>query len=243
MISRKIVFFATNLLGLNFSFITASVLWIAIFQAFTIAYGCYFILYIRTTVFATKLKRVTIYTLIDIFQIELFFFMQIFFMIRAFRKRFVLKDILNDINKNVQAVSSKSGKTFFLNISIIILVRILKIALTDSFNYGIYMTKVMFSELVFAGSDFLFQFCIIEMTDYLKEVEVKVLAAKSKEEFKKLEQNIVENFQTKRKLAKCFYLELFITIVYNYIQLIISLYWTFMRIKFNRISRLTGKKL
>lgn len=243
MIARKNVFFATNLLGLNFSCIAAPVLWIAIFQSFTIAFGCYLILYVRTYFFVTKLKRVSIYTLIDIFQIELFFFLQIFFTIRAFKKRLVLKDILNDIHKNKQAKCSKSGKVFFLNISIIILVRILKIASTDSFSSRIYMTKIMFSELVFAGSDFLFQFCIIEMTESLKEIKVKVLAAKSKQEFRELKRNILENFLTKRNLAKYFCVELFLTIMYNYIQLIISLYWTFMRLKFKRLGRLTGKKL
>jgi hypothetical protein len=242
MAARKIFLFTTNLLGFNYSCVLtkSAVLCVVIFQIFIIGFDIYFILYKRTFQFFWKLKKFTIYTIIDVIQIELFLVLQLLFTIRAFKKRKLTKKIFYEkslkMNKN-----TKSEKIFFLNLAIIIIVRALKIVCADTKNGKLYMTKIMFTELIFASSDFIFKFHISCLTANLNKIKVNLKSAKSQQEIKNLKLEILQNFLTKRRIEKRFSVELFITILYNYIQLIISLYWTFMRVKFKRLGRWNGK--
>jgi hypothetical protein len=239
MTARKIFSFVTNLLGLNFScnYAPKTIWCVAIYQTFVIAFGFYMTIYEKLIFVFFKTTKFNIYTIIDVIQVELFFVLQLLFTIRTFKKRKLTKEIFDDMNLNVAFKSkSKGEKIFFLNLAIIIIVRALKIVGTGSKDGMIYMTKVMFTELIFASSDFLFKFHISCLTANLNKIKVKLKSAKSRKQFNEVNVDILKNFLTKKKIEKRFSVELFITILYNYIQMIFSFYWIFMRVKFKRLG-------
>lgn len=193
-------------------------------------------IYLRSFYFAGKLKRFTIYTMIDVIQVELFYVLQVIFTIRAFRKRQKIKKTFDYLS-----MKNRTERKFLIYFFILLVVRILKFSLTETIASFIYMTKMMFAEMTVASSDFLFQFYVSMLIVNLKKIKEKLVKAKTKQKIDEIKQEVSQHFILKRKIEKHFSFELFLSIIYNYVQLVICLYWTFMRVKFKRLSRLNGK--
>lgn len=168
---QKIVLFVSNVLGINFAQQRVSTSWIIIFQLFFTAYGSYFILYSRI-----KLNYTTdIYYVMDILELELFFALQFIFVIRAFIKKSLQKNILESIEKK----TNTAGERKFL-VFILLLTRIVKNAIVSDDYARIFMLKTVFIELIFASSDFMFQLFISQLTINLKAIKHNLLISEEK---------------------------------------------------------------
>lgn len=236
MNTRKWFLITTNLIGINFTTLQASLPWIFISQIFSVGFGFYFSFYRRIL----SIKKVSAHTIMDKIQIEVLFFIQIIFVIRAFRNRFSTKVIFELLNCERQPKDIRAEKVFLAKVFFIFILRFSKMTLVDSRASLVYMVSATFSELVMASNDFLFESLISKMTLRLKEIRKNLVKAKQRSEIQKIQNEIFHHFELKMQISKRYSVEIFATTFYNYVQLIISLYWIFMRVKFGRMYRING---
>lgn len=237
MSESKIFLILTNIFSLNFSRFVLPVFFVAILQVFLLIYGFYMLIYLNLAFYVENMKHVTIYTIMNIFQVEVFYVLQVIYMLRALTRKKLTKEILDSIflmNINRKKIERK----FIANFAIIVLVRILKIL--SSFS-SFYMIKMMFAEITMATSDFVFEFYTSALIENCKEIKEKLKLAKDKKRIDEIRRKILQNFHLKRKINKRLSVELFMSITYNYFQVIVSFYWFFMRIKFDRLNNLHGE--
>jgi hypothetical protein len=238
MNTRKKFFISSNLLGLNFSFLAVPIIWVAFVQSFFIGFGFYFCFFRRI---GFDFSKFSIYKVIDKVQVEVLFFLQIIFSIRAFMKKTVTRNILSGIRSVNEEANLRFEKKFVISILILIVVRILKIVSVDSFEGIVYMSSMTFCELTFASCDFFVEFLTFKMKLDMQSFREKLTIVKSTSEVKKIISEIVEHLSLKRKITQRYSFELLSTILYNYAQLIISFYYIFMRLQFNRMTRINGE--
>lgn len=229
--------FVTNLLGLNFSCITAPILLVIFVQTVFISFGLYVDVYLKVLYYVQEVEKITIYTMMGFLQIEIFFILQLVFTIRALIYRKYLNQISENVDWKIKLGSVKQERKFFLHVLSIVALRTVRICYNTAWPGVIFMTKTMFAELVVASNDFLFIFFVCLLIKHLKTIKSKIvkLQPTSKRKIRAIKKEILENFTTKRKIEKRFSIELGLSITYNYIQLVIALYWIFVRIKFNRL--------
>lgn len=236
MSARKFFNILTNIVGVDFSLSFVRNAWVIIYQLGNISFGLYISFY-QKFIHLSEYKK-NIYSIIDIFQVELLLIMQIIFLIRALKLKKLQGKILDDIRSLVEVNSeiSTGEKKFLRNFIIIIITRVAKLALQTNVVNRIYFTKTLFSELTFALNDFMFQYYLSLLIDHLRIVKCKLVSTKKNDNVELLRKELLENFWIKRGIRKRYSFELFVTVLYNFFQLIVALYWIFMRIKFNHLK-------
>jgi hypothetical protein len=180
-----------------------------------------------------------IYFIIDTFQLELLYVFHVIFVIRAIKKRKLQKQISKAIESNLSVKNDRSEKKMFFGVLYLVLTRVLKFLVSTSAPALVYMTKAMFSELIFATSDLMFVFYISKITAHLRSIKTKLLWKSQSKVFYKEERELLRNFQIKRDIQQRYSFELLLTVSYNFLHLIVSLYYIFMRIRFNLLNSLS----
>ena len=90
--------------------------------------------------------------------------------------------------------------------------------------------KMMITELVLVSNDFIFVYFVSSLNSNLQGLKLKLYDNSELISMRTVHEDISRNFETKRDLHMRYSSDLFITIFYNFIQLIIDLYFTCMRI-------------
>lgn len=237
--ARKVFTYASNLLGLNFVDVPASYVFIVVVQAYAIISGFYFTFYTKISSWREFPKD--IYFAIDCFQQEFLYLLQITFVVRALLKWRLQKKISDTINFEFNTRNDSCERNMFFGFLFLVLTRVMKWAMSDSFATFKYMIKATFSELTLATNDLMFVFYISKLTAHLRYVREKIQTKATTGVFLKEQRELLTNFSVKRAINQRYALEIFLTVSYNFVHLIISLYYIFMRIRFNHLNSLYRK--
>lgn len=234
-----VFFFISSLLGLNFtSKGLATKASIISFQTAIVAYGFYMIICKRIPAYREK-TTYNIFFMIDAFQLELIYALQLFFVCRALWMRKLQEKIRKSLSTTNDHIAERK---FLINFSILLIARMLKVVLVEHAGIRIYMLRVLFAELVFASSDFMFSFYIFQSIASLRNVRANLLNENDQQAVKDAKLEVLKQLWTKRDIETRYSLELLITITYNFTHLIISLYFFCMRIQFDLLKSVDGKK-
>lgn len=127
---------------------------------------------------------------------------------------------------------------FFKNILILILSKAVKLCLMDD-NFKLqYAAATIIPEIICSANVFLFVFHVQLISNQLKALN-SYLKSISKINYQKLKQikKISLNFlQSSNQINYCFSTTLLLSITFDFISLVISLYWLFVRIAFHHLT-------
>jgi hypothetical protein len=103
------------------------------------------------------------------------------------------------------------------------------------------MLAPMMPELVASANDFLFSLCVVELTSEVRSIN-EVLKLKKLDPMTMNEVNkvIEKHLEVSSSLKRLFSPRLFVTLLYHFIELIIGLYWIFIRIAHNHFNKVEG---
>lgn len=129
-------------------------------------------------------------------------------------------------------------KRFLCRVLLIVLIRLLKYAWDFRNKFTLVFTsQATVTELIYTSNDFIFIYALESLIEHLKLINNDAKNARSGNDLKFLKQEICHVFSMKRKLMKRYGLDIFITVTYNFILLVIALYWTLMRVYFNLLIK------
>lgn len=128
---------------------------------------------------------------------------------------------------------------FFKNVLILILTKALKMYLMSDDNFKLqYATATFIPEIICSANSFLFVFHVQLVSNQMKALN-SYLKSISKINYQKLKQikKISLNFlQSSNQINYCFSTTLLLSITFDFISLVISLYWLFVRIAFHHLT-------
>lgn len=236
MLARKLFLISSELFGVNFrKQFGVKVSFILIFHLSLIIHNFYYYVNIRFE----KKRSVSIFTIISLFQSEVLVILHFVLSFRAFLKQEKQKEISEKIYVKFKVSDSKIDVKFLLQAVLIVFVRILKIIMSGPvwFTQNI---KMISSELVLVSNDFMFVYFVSSLNSNLKNLKSKISDGATKASEREIYQEIFSTFETKRDLDARYSTDLFMTIFYNFVQLIIDLYFSCMRIIFNNFAAPIG---
>jgi hypothetical protein len=234
---KNIFNFITNCLGLNFYYFRASFAPIFVFQLIIQLFGFYLILYYP--IFAAPLPWYWghgIYGVTATFQSVFPLLIQNFLIIRAFVMRNQQKLIAIKLRSSYIQEDGKYEQKFIFRMFLIICVRFLKYCCIANFSSGIYYFQSTFAELIYSSNDLMFVYYVELLIEYLDYINHKVQTMRTQNDLKIIKMEIFEVFKLKRKILNRYSIDIFITISYNFVLLIISFYWVVMRLIFNYLK-------
>lgn len=237
--SIKVFTYVSNILGLNFVDVSASYVFIVIFQVLALAHGFYFSFYQKFSSWHDFPKD--IYFVIDTFQLEYIYLLEILFVVRALTKQKIQRRIYKSINFELTLKDDSSERNTFLCFLLLVSPRLMKLSVAGNSGYFEYMIKPTFSELTMASSDLMFIFYISKLTAHLRHIRAIVERKSHSGSFSVEYRKLLANLAVKHEINQRYSLELFLTISYNFLHLIICLYYVFMRIRFNQLKRVSGE--
>lgn len=120
---------------------------------------------------------------------------------------------------------------------ILLITRGAKLYLSPHFINVAYCLCTMMPELNASLSDFAFAFYVDSLTSEIKNFNNDLsLIEMNFKTMKEIETKLESFNQTSRGICKLYSKRLMLTIFFNFIQLVIALYWIFIRIAFNHLS-------
>lgn len=130
---------------------------------------------------------------------------------------------------------------FLIRVMILIVVRVAKLWATPFFANVAYTLCTMMPELVSSMSDFIFVFYIEALTSEIRNFNNSL-------KLSRLELNTIQMVVRKADklhniasdIYKIYSQRIIITIFFNFVQLVIALYWIFIRIAFNHLGGADG---
>lgn len=233
MLTRKIFFIFSTSLGVNLNPRKLKVIAFIVTLNFT-----YFLYLFIESVRSLSRGGFSIFTIIGFIQNDLLLILQIVFLIRGLAKINSTNRIILNINSKFESQSYIAELKFILNVCFLIAVRFSKMGLSAK-RYWLYHLEYAFPELAFAASDFMFSYLISLLVEDLKNVKVILRAQNSKMSIK----NVLANLSVNRDVQERYSIELLFSIVYNFVQLVISLYYISMRIMFKHLKTPEGLKI
>lgn len=238
MNSLKTFYVTTNLLGLNFHKLKVSIYIILIFQSLVQLVGLYSVFYFP---FFQSIKvwyrGNGIYSVTQIYQSIFPFLIQNFMIIRALIMRNQQKFLSLKLRPKFTQKYGKCEKSFLKRISFIILIRIAKHFFIISYDSIVFYSQTTFAELIYSSNDLMFVYYVELLIEYLDFIKHKVEMIRTKNDFKIIKMELLEVFKLKRKILDRYSIDIFITIFYHFILMIISFYWVIMRLIFNHLKK------
>lgn len=231
MSARKLFLILLAGLGVNFK---SQKLKVVVF-IISLHVACFAYLSIKSISYKIKFGQFSIYTFIGIIQNDLLFVLHFIFVIRAVLKMNSLNSITKKFDSKLKSRSCQPELKFILNISFLIAVRLSKMGLSAK-RYLFHHFENSFPEFAFAASDFMFSYLILLLVEDLKILKA-LLRTQNSEMSRKY---FLENLSVKKEIQERYSTELLVTIVYNFVQLVISLYYVSMRIIFKHLETLEG---
>lgn len=228
MIARQLFLISSELLGVNFrrkfDFKAFAIL---IFHFSFAAHNLHFFITMRVK----SQSQFSIYSVIIFVQDENLVLCHFLFLVRSFSKRKLQRRISETILTMKKVSKVKIELKFVLRAAIIIAMRIPKAMTTEDLYVDAHV-KMIISELTLTSNDFMFVYFIASLTANLKSLKSELTGNSNSLSERAVHDEIIKNFETKRDIQNRYSTDLFISIFYNFIQLIIDLYYMCMRIIF-----------
>lgn len=180
--------------------------------------------------------KMNIFFVVDIFQNEMFILLQIYIYYCVYKKR--SDGFFEKLFKYFKwRILEKSQKRLKLYISIIVGTRFIRFILYFP-SASFVVLAVASAEIVLSMSDLLFVVLLENLIERQKILQHRVL---KRIKVENIDTKIFEMIRMERKILKRFSYELYVTILYNYFQMIVCLYWFFMRISHRRLRSGSGQ--
>lgn len=183
-------------------------------------------------------RAFTIFRLISYLQNELLILLHVLILFRAFFKRKFQKIICDKIYANTKASNAKVNLNFILQVVVIVIIRIMKGMFSDEY-WIVLNLRLMLSELVLASNDFMFVYFVSSLKENLTDLKLKL--KKNTKSTRTIYNGIFMNLEKKKELQDRYSIDLFVTIFYNFLQLVIDLYYVCMRTIFQGFKNPDGK--
>jgi len=239
MIVRKLFCVVTNCLGLNFYDFRVPTILFLILQILINIFNILAIFYVPFYKSRRSWYRGHgIYSIIEIYQSIFPYLIQNFLIIRAYKMRNQQKFLSQKLKPKFTQKIGKCEKYFLIRVLVIILLRITKFAWAykDKTNI-IFNSHTTFPELIYSSNDLMFVYYVELLIEYLDFINHKIQMMRTKNDFKIIKREIFEVFVLKRKILDRYSIDIFITIVFHFLVLIISFYWVIMRLYFSLLKR------
>ncbi|KAG5683252.1 hypothetical protein PVAND_012544 [Polypedilum vanderplanki] len=127
---------------------------------------------------------------------------------------------------------------FMARLFVLIIVRLIKFLVSTTYFNMAYAACTMITELVMCSNDFMFAFFVEALTakinNSIKFVQILLFTSQMRRE---IEREIKHFSEIRNKIIQYYELRILITTILNLILLVISLYWTTMRIVFIHFER------
>lgn len=221
------------------------IIWFLIFQMYL--FYIIFTLILILSTFSIASYKLSLRLSLQVFQTCVpFMIMGCIFLNSFMQQQQVLKLNLKilSVNKKLLCMiqfneETKSYLIFFKNISIIILTRVLKLYLLRENNYSLqYTVATLIPEIICSANNFLFVFHVQLVSNQMKALN-SYLKSISKTDYQKLKQIkkiSLDFYKSSKQINNCFATTLLLSITFDYISLVISLYWLFVRISFHHLK-------
>lgn len=174
------------------------------------------------------------YIVIDFIQCEIFYIIQIFLYRKVHKSKDFYEKILKMKSFKIDRRIDRKIKTLM---SLILIARLLKSAITirEFPAYFLFFTKSIFPEFAIVVNDLFFVALIDTLKIQLKTRKFLISRLKS------INKQVFDIYLIEKEIMDNFSKNLLLTISYNYFQLIICLYWIFIRIRFHDFKYIRGK--
>jgi hypothetical protein len=157
-----------------------------------------------------------------------------------------LKNVKIDLSLKLQkscaeSIKSSSRSKILVCLSVLMIVRAIKLFLAPFFQNFIYALCTMMPELVASMSDFAFAFYVDNLTNQIKKFNDELrLQQIDWKVAKEVEKALSEFHRISQDICRVYSSRLFVTLSYNFVQLVIALFWIFIRIAFNHLYEIDG---
>ncbi|KAL7017415.1 hypothetical protein ACKWTF_010368 [Chironomus riparius] len=238
MIVRKIFCGLTNCLGLCFHDIKVSLISIFVVQILINIFNILAIFYVPF--YKSKrswYRRHGIYSVIEIYQSIFPYIIQTFLIAKSYLMRNQQKFLSEKLKPKFTQKIGKCEKNFLIRVLVIILIRITKFIWGRSKTSIIFNSHTTFPELIYSSNDLMFVYYVELLIEYLEYINYKIQMMRTKNDMKIIKREIYEVFVLKRKILERYSMDIFITISFHFLVLIISFYWVIMRLLFNLLKR------
>ena len=235
---RNIFSIVTNFIGLNFCELKAPIVTIIGFQIFMQIFNILAIFYVPY--FHSKYSWYSghgVYSILQIYQSILPYAIQNFVILNSFMKRNQQKYLSQKLKPKFTQKLEKCEKGFLIRVTIIILIRIAKFSWGHNKNNAIFNSHTAFPELIYSSNDLMFVYYVELLIEYLDHINHKIQMIRTQNDLKIIKGEILEAFQLKRKILERYSVDIFITIVFHFLLMIVAFYWMIMRAIFGRLRK------
>lgn len=217
----------TNLLGINFGSPIVPYGFIALFHAASVAFQLF--MSVKSFIFFNSFD---IFFVIQTFHRGFPIVAHLFMIFWAFRARRRMRRIGNLIDSFKVLKNTRIKRKFYLLTAMRVMPALARIFIVFDHQTTIAEFSTMISDFVFSSNDSLFVFYCETLGNHLQ------LSTESVD--KSTEVEIMKNFDTMAEVQKIFSLPLLLTVSYNFILMINSLFWVVMRIIYGLLKTFEG---
>ena len=227
----------SNCLGLNFYDFKAPIILFLLFHFFAQSLNIFSVFYYPYYMAPESwYSGHGIYSVTQIYQSILPFLMQNFFVIRAFLLRNGQKYLSEKLRPNFTQKIGKCEKNFLIRVFFIIFVRGTKYLWVPDEHSGIFNSHTAFPELICSSNDLMFIYYVELLIEYLEFINCKAQMMRTQKDMIIIKRRMCEIFSLKRKILERYSIDILITVSYNFVLTIISLYWVIMRLIFRDLE-------
>ena len=218
---------ATNLFGLNFYESRVGIKFVLFVNFLIFSFTIYYIY--AGAMFANP-DVIPVFVFVDFCQLVLPLLLKVVQNFHAFRRRNSDKQLEHRIkNSFPNFITDKNEKLYLVGVAVSTLLFTCKIW----FSPDTYNLAHMFTTVMNQCGDFFFAYQVLRLRDYLRELrKVKGDTVKS---------NILNAFEIQKTILDEYSSILCCSICVYFVCIILSLYWIFLRVINNAISRLQGE--
>lgn len=238
MTVHKIFRIITNYLGLNFYEFELKFSKFIAFHILVLLYNLFVIFY--CTYFMTRGLWYTgygIFSIIQIYQCIVPLLMQYLTIFRALLMRNQHKKLMKKIKESLmQNENGKCEINFLLKVLFIISLRIIKLIWARDKNNTVFNSQGVFTELTYCSNDLMFVYHVDILIEHLEKVDQQIKVLRTRRNMKIIKHEICKVFLIKRDILQRYSIDIFTTILFNFVLLIICFYWLIMRVIFNHLQ-------
>lgn len=239
MSEHKIFLIVTNCLGINFGKLGTSALIIGLI-IFILHIWQIFIVILYPMFFEAEDIQHFIFKIMSHIQESVPNLLNLTIIFRAFKLRKLHKKLSLELKSKFTQKMHKNEKNYLKKVGFVVLIRIVKFLFGWKKFYFIYNFRVCMAELIYTSNDLLFIYYVEMLIEYLEYIDLKIFMVRNKRDLRQIRRDILQVFWLKIDLEKCFSIDLWLTITYNFILCIISFYWVMVRIIFHHLESISG---
>lgn len=157
-------------------------------------------------------------------------------------KKIVLSSKVSESLASAESIGCKFRQLkVILILASLLLIRGFKLYVSHNLASLAYSLSCMMPELMLSMSDFAFTFFVESVTQKITHFNHELRTCKlDMKTFRRVQERFEEFQELARDICRIYSSRLICTIFYNFIQLVVSLYWSFIRVKFNHMDSIKG---